>query len=86
MTSMNSVHSGVQPAIDRAKERRGLSAIVVVTLAIAVFLICCVTFYSFSGGLPTTVTTSYSRVTDAFKALEASRPLPPPTTTGQGSR
>ena len=58
----------------------------VATLAIAVFVIGGVTFYSFFGSQPTTVTTSYSRVADAFTALEASRPALISITTGQGSR
>ena len=85
MTKMNPVNSGVRHPIDGGTQRRGLNVLVVATLAIAMFVVGGVTFYSFSGSQPTAAT-SYSRVADAFKALEASRPAPTATTTGQGSR
>jgi hypothetical protein len=86
MTKMNPVNSGVRHPIDGDTERRGMNALVVATLAIAMFVIGGVTFYSFSDRQPKDATSS-SRVADAFLALEASPPASTlTTTTGQGSR
>jgi hypothetical protein len=85
MTKMNPVHSSVRRPIDEGIERRGLSALVVATLAIALFVVGGTAFYSFSGSQPATVTANQSRVAGAFQALEAAQLAPTLTTTGQGS-
>src|SRR5687767_12295476 len=84
---MNPVHATVLHPIDGGTEGLGLSALMVATLAIAMFVVGGVTFYSVSGDPPAVVATSSSPVAEAFQALEAFRlTASPPTTTGQGSR